>query len=215
MTCRRGTPEYRRHDRRAGGLAPRDPAILHRAGAVALVASLWPLRVSRARLLLANHRFRDALDVSATFLRITAYVDQGCLARLRPAPAGTPGLVGNHRPGPCQRSPTRRRHVTGGCRARQPGRRTRDSQECRRDVERIAKTMVRQKQPRPRHPKRPRGTRPAQTAPARWRNRWVARRQAASAPVVSPILRRSHADRSSERERRSDDAWRSGRGSVV
>src|SRR6185503_17685154 len=49
-----------------------------------LAASLWPLRISRARLLLANRRYRDALEVSGTFLRITAYVDQAAWPEILP-----------------------------------------------------------------------------------------------------------------------------------
>ncbi len=42
----------------------------------ALVASLWPLRLSRIRLAAAGGRPREALDASASFLRIAAFVDQ-------------------------------------------------------------------------------------------------------------------------------------------
>jgi tetratricopeptide (TPR) repeat protein len=41
-----------------------------------LVASLWPLRLSRVRLAAAGGRPREALDASASFLRIAAFVDQ-------------------------------------------------------------------------------------------------------------------------------------------
>lgn len=42
----------------------------------ALVASLWPLRLNRVRLAAAGGRPREALDASASFMRIAAFVDQ-------------------------------------------------------------------------------------------------------------------------------------------
>jgi tetratricopeptide (TPR) repeat protein len=42
----------------------------------ALAASLWPLRLTRVRLAAASGRPREALDASASFLRIAGFVDQ-------------------------------------------------------------------------------------------------------------------------------------------
>ncbi len=42
----------------------------------ALAASLWPLRLTRARLATASGRPREALDASESFVRIAAFVDQ-------------------------------------------------------------------------------------------------------------------------------------------
>jgi hypothetical protein len=41
-----------------------------------LTASLWPLRLARARVAAQFGRSRESLDASATFLRITAFADQ-------------------------------------------------------------------------------------------------------------------------------------------
>jgi hypothetical protein len=42
----------------------------------ALAASLWPLRLTRARLAARSGRPREALDASESFVRIAAFVDQ-------------------------------------------------------------------------------------------------------------------------------------------
>jgi hypothetical protein len=42
----------------------------------ALVASLWPLRMARVRTAMTAGRAREALEASATFLRVAAFVDQ-------------------------------------------------------------------------------------------------------------------------------------------
>ncbi|MBI4500251.1 MAG: protein kinase, partial [Gemmatimonadetes bacterium] len=61
----------------------------------ATAASLWPLRLSRVRFAMLTHRYREALDVSATFLRITAYVDQAAWPEVLPLRAAAALAVGD------------------------------------------------------------------------------------------------------------------------
>ncbi|MSR05657.1 MAG: tetratricopeptide repeat protein [Gemmatimonadetes bacterium] len=49
-----------------------------------LVASLWPLRAGRVRIASLTGRYREALDASATFLRVAAFVDQAVWPEIMP-----------------------------------------------------------------------------------------------------------------------------------
>ena len=61
----------------------------------ATAASLWPLRLSRVRFAMLNRRYREALDVAGTFLRITAYVDQAAWPEVLPVRAAAALALGD------------------------------------------------------------------------------------------------------------------------
>jgi hypothetical protein len=61
----------------------------------ALAASLWPLRLSRVRIAVAGGRPREALDASASFLRIAAFVDQAAWPEVLHMRADAAAAVGD------------------------------------------------------------------------------------------------------------------------
>src|SRR5262249_9321117 len=58
-------------------------------------ASLWPLRISRVRMAMLNGRYREALDASATFLRIASFSDQAAWPVVVPLRAAAALAVGD------------------------------------------------------------------------------------------------------------------------
>jgi tetratricopeptide (TPR) repeat protein len=58
-------------------------------------ASLWPLRISRIRLAMLNGRYREALDASGTFLRITSFSDQAAWPVVLPLRAAAALALGD------------------------------------------------------------------------------------------------------------------------
>ncbi len=57
--------------------------------------SLWPLRLSRTRVAGLNSRYREALDASGTFLRITSFSDQAAWPEVLPIRAAAALAVGD------------------------------------------------------------------------------------------------------------------------